>query len=279
MVPLLSRGVDHLGWRDVMLYAGIFVTVIVIPASLLIRRSPESMGIKLADYGEELESEPAGPVRSSGPQDAEATTGTDFTVGEALRTPVFWFIVFGSAFRISVTSGILVHAIPIMVWKGTSEQTGADVIALLFLISIPTRFLIGMSGVRFSGQYLLAAGMAIGAASLLGLIFVGGTWIVYVFVVGMALLEGAATLNWVVVGNFFGRTNFGTLTGIISIFYSSGMMLTPLFLGWMFDRTGSYTTSLLILAGLYGASAFLFSISRQPRLPSRANREMVKAGD
>ena len=279
LVPLLSRGVDHLGWRDVMLYAGIFVAVIVIPASLLIRRSPESMGIKLADYGEEMETAPAGPAGTSVSHDAEADIGTDFTVGEALRTRVFWFILFGSAFRISGTGGILVHAIPIMVWKGTSEQTGADVIALLFLISIPTRFLIGMSGVRISGQYLLAAGMAIGAASLLGLIFVGGTWIVYVFVVGMALLEGAATLNWVVVGNFFGRRNFATLTGIISIFYSSGMMLTPLFLGWMFDRTGSYTTSLLVLAGLYGASAVLFIISRQPRLPARANREMVRAGD
>ena len=275
LVPLLSRGVDHLGWRDVMLYAGIFVAVIVIPASMLIRRSPESMGINLADYGEGAASAPTAPAHPSGPQDTETTTGTDFTVGEALRTSVFWFIVFGSAFRISVTSGILVHAIPIMVWKGTSEQTGADVMALLFLISIPTRFLIGMSGVRFSGQYLLAAGMAIGAASLLGLIFIGGIWIIYVFVVGMALLEGAATLNWVVMGDFFGRSNFGTLTGITSIFYSAGMMLTPLYLGWMFDRTGSYTTSLLILAALYGASALLFGISRPPR----ANREMVRAGD
>lgn len=278
LVPLLSRGVDYLGWRDVMLYAGIFVAVIVIPAALLIRRSPESMGVNLADFGEESESAPAEPVRPGGPQGTEINTGKDFTVGEALRTPAFWFILLGSAFRISVTGGILVHGIPIMVWKGTSEQTGANVIALLFLISIPTRFLIGMSGVRFSGQYLLAAGMAVGSASLLGLIFIGDIWIVYVFVVGLALLEGAATLNWVVVGTFFGRRNFATLTGIISIFYSTGMMLTPLFLGWMFDKTGSYTTSLLTLAALYGASAVLFGISRQPRLPFRPNREMARAG-
>ena len=49
---------------------------------------------------------------------------------------------------------------------------------------------------------------------------------------------------------------------------STGMMLTPLFLGWMFDKTGSYTSSLLTLAALYGASALLFGISRPPRIAS-----------
>ena len=269
MVPLLSRGVDYLGWRDVMLYSGIFVAAIVIPASLLIRRSPESMGIQLADYGEALTPATSQTSQTASPSGDQTDVGRDFTVKEALKTPTYWFILLGSALRISVTSGILVHGIPIMVWKGTSEQTGADVIALLFFISIPTRFLIGMSGVRFSGQNLLAAGMAVGAASLVGLIVVSDLWMVYVFVVGMALLEGAATLNWVVLGDYFGRRNFATLTGIISIFYSAGMMLTPLFLGWMSDRSGgSYTNSLYILAVLYGASAILFGISRRPRTPA-----------
>ena len=76
---------------------------------------------------------------------------------------------------------------------------------------------------------------------------------------------GGRVLNWVLVGNLFGRRNFATLTGIISVFYSAGMMLTPLFLGWMVDRTGGYTESLLILTGLYAASAVLFAIARRPR--------------
>ena len=268
IVPLLSRGVDYLGWRDVTLYSGIFVAATVIPASLLIRRSPESMGIRLADYGEDLEHPPAEPVPAGGVENTEVTAGMDFTVGEALRTPAFWFILLGSALRISVTGGILVHGIPIMVWKGTSEQTGADMIALLFLISIPTRFLIGMSGVRFPGQYLLAAGLAVGAASVLGLIIIDDLWIIYVFVVGIALLEGTTTLNWVVLGDFFGRRYFATLIGVISIFYSAGMFLSPLYLGWTFDKTGSYATSLLTLAVLFGVSGVLFAISRQPRRAS-----------
>ena len=258
MLPLLTRGVDYLGWREVMLYAGIFVAVVVVPMALMVRRSPESMGIRLEDVGEAMD-----------PAVAATPAGEDFTVRQALRTSTYWFILVGSALRIAVTSGILVHGFPIMVWKGTSEQVAGDVLGLLFFASIPARFLIGISGMRFSAQRILAGGMASGMAALIALTLVEGTWIIWVFVFGMALLEGASTLNWVLLGNFFGRRHFATLTGIISVFYSAGMMLSPLFLGWMFDRTQSYHVSLLILAALYGASAVLFALSRSPRRAPR----------
>ena len=257
LIPVLSRGVEALGWRDVMLYCGIFVVAIVIPVALFIKRSPESVGIDLAAAGEAVE--------PSSSDSSAQSSGRDFTVREALRTPAYWSILMASAFRISVTSGILVHAIPIMVWKGTTEQTGADMMALLFFVSIPTRLLIGFSGLRLPGQGVLGVGMAVGAVSLLGLTLVPGIWIIFPFVAGLAILEGAAVLNWVMVGNLFGRRSFATLTGIISVFYSAGMMLSPLFLGWMVDRTGGYTESLLVLTGLYAASAVLFAIARTPR--------------
>ena len=270
LIPVISRGIEALGWRDVMLYTGIFVVVVVVPFALLIRRSPESMGIDLAEVGEAVE--PSTTATSS----AQAS-GRDFTVAEALRTPTYWFILVASALRISVTSGVLVHAIPIMVWKGTSAQTGADMLSLLFFVSIPARLLIGMSGMKLPGQGVLGVGMAVGAVSLLGLDLVPGTWIIFPFIAGMAVLEGASVLNWVLVGNIFGRRSFATLTGIISVFYSAGMMLSPLFLGWMVDRTGGYTESLLILTVLYGVSAGLFIIARSPRT-QRTDAETRAAG-
>ena len=216
--------------------------------------------------------------RRSGTSSAQSS-GHDFTVREALLTPTYWFILLASAFRISVTSGILVHAIPIMVWKGTSEQTGADLMALLFFVSIPTRLLIGFSGLRLPGQGVLGVGMAVGAVALLALTLVPGTWIIFPFVAGLAILEGAAVLNWVLVGNLFGRRSFATLSGIISVFYSAGMMLSPLFLGWMVDRTGGYSESLLALTGLYAASAVLFAVARRPRPRAGAGKaDRLNAG-
>ena len=261
LVPLLSRGVEALGWREVMLYSGIFVAVVVVPVSMLIRRSPEAIGISLEESGE--------AVKTNATDFADSDHNTrranrDYSVKEALKTPTYWFIVWGSTLRITVTSGILVHGIPIMVWKGASEQLGADFIAMLFFISIPTRLLIGLSGVKLSSRWILTAGMAAGTLSLATLTYIDGVKIIYLFVVGIALLEGAATLNWVMVGDIFGRRHFATLTGIISVFYSTGMMLSPLFLGWVFDKTGGYTWSLLTLTVLYAVSACLFAIAKPP---------------
>ena len=263
LVPLLSRGVEALGWRDVMLYAGIFVAVIVVPVSMFIRRSPEAIGISIEETGEAVKTNPADITNR---EQLTEKTNHDYSVKEALRTHTYWLIVWGSTLRITVTSGILVHGIPIMVWKGASEQSGADFVAMLFFISIPTRFLIGLSGVKLSSRWILTAGMAAGTLSLATLTYIDGTKIIYLFVIGIAVLEGAATLNWVMVGDIFGRRHFATLTGIISIFYSTGMMLSPLFLGWVFDKTGSYTWSLLTLTLLYAASACLFAMARPPKV-------------
>ena len=183
---MLSRGVEALGWREVMLYTGIFVVVVVIPVSPSSSgSSPESMGIDLAEVGR-------GGGTDIRVRRRPSHRGRDYTVREALHTPTYWFILLASAFRISVTSGILVHAIPIMVWKGTSEQAGADLMALLFFVSIPARLLIGFSGLRLPGQGVLGVGMAVGAVSLMVLVIVPGTWIIFPFVAGLAILEGAA---------------------------------------------------------------------------------------
>ena len=74
LLPLITIGVNTIGWRDVMLYSGIFMGIIVIPLASMVRHSPERMGI-----------EPDLPL----PQDGE--TGPkpviiDFTVRQALRT-------------------------------------------------------------------------------------------------------------------------------------------------------------------------------------------------
>tara|TARA_B100000029_G_scaffold30300_1_gene29040 strand:- start:633 stop:1859 length:1227 start_codon:yes stop_codon:yes gene_type:complete len=261
MVPLLSRGVEALGWRSVLLYSGIFVVVLAVPTSFFIRRSPESVGINI-DESPEAPDQPA-----SGAQ--RRIADNDFGIKEALKTTTFWLMLCASSLRISVTSGILVHAIPIMTWKGESEQAGADLIALLFFIAIPARLFFGLYNPGIPTRYILTMGMTFGALGLFTLIFVDAGWAVYTFVAGIALLEGATTLNWVLMGQYYGRRNFATIIGIITAVYSVGMLTSPLFLGWLFDETGSYRTGLIVFLGMYAASAIFFFFSFRPTRPAR----------
>ena len=261
MVPLLSRGVEALGWRTVLLYTGIFVVGLSIPTSFFIRRSPESVGIDINQSSE-------APDRLVSP--ANRARESDFGVKEAVKTTTFWLMLTGSSLRISVTSGLLVHAIPIMAWKGLSEQSGADIVALLFFIAIPARLFFGLYNSGLQTRYVLSMGMAFGTLGLFILVFVDSSWSVYAFVAGIAMLEGATTLNWVLMGQYYGRRNFATIIGIITAVYSVGMLASPLFLGWIFDHTGTYRVGLIVFIFMYFISSVLFFFSSRPPLPVRA---------
>ena len=266
MVPVLSRGIDAFGWRSVLLYAGIFVVVLAIPTSFFIKRSPESVGINI-DESPEAPDQPTATSRGR-------VSDNDFGVKEAMKTVTFWLMLIASSLRISVTSGLLVHAIPIMVWKGLSEQSGADVLGILFFIAIPARLFFGLYNPGIPTRYILCLGMAFGTMGVFTLIFVDASWSVYTFVAGIALLEGATTLNWVLMGQYYGRRNFATIIGIITAAYSVGMLSSPLFLGWIFDHTDSYRSGLIVFLFMYAASAVFFFFSFRPTRPVKLLRPL-----
>lgn len=105
---------------------------------------------------------------------------------------------------------------------------------------------------------------------LFTLVFVDAGWAVYTFVAGIALLEGATTLNWVLMGQYYGRRNFAAIIGIITAVYRVGMLASPLFLGWMFDHGGSYRTGPTVFLVMYASSAVFFLFSSRPVRRSRA---------
>ena len=267
MVPLLSRGVEALGWRAVLLYTGIFVVVLSIPTSFFIKRSPESVGI-------DINLSPEAPAIPESAAARARVSESDFGVKEAFKTTTFWLMLTGSSLRISVTSGLLVHAIPIMAWKGLSEQSGADLVALLFFIAIPARLFFGLYNSGLQTRFVLSMGMAFGTLGLFILVFVDSGWSVYAFVAGIALLEGATTLNWVLMGQYYGRRNFATIIGIITAVYSVGMLASPLFLGWIFDHTGTYRVGLIVFIFMYAISSVFFFSSSRPPAPLRMQRQL-----
>ena len=68
----------------------------------------------------------------------------DFTLKEALRTRAYWIIAFSFAARTSLNSGVRVHIIPIFVWKGLSEQAGANMVGLMALLAVPLILILGI---------------------------------------------------------------------------------------------------------------------------------------
>ncbi len=111
----------------------------------------------------------------------------------------------------------------------------------------------------------MAAGLG-----LLAMLILEGNIAIYLFVFLMAVEQGGSTLNWVALGNFFGRANFGTLLGIMSTVFNVGMVISPIYAGWVFDRTDSYTLVLLTFLPMYLVSGAFYLLIRKPSLPGAA---------
>ncbi|MCH9039451.1 MAG: MFS transporter [Chloroflexi bacterium] len=253
----LGIGVGQIGWRQTLVYSGIFILITGIGLSRLVRHSPERMGLDTANTPE---LNPASAIDGSS---GEASV-KDYTAYEAMRTKAFWLILGASMLRISAETAIFVHIIPIMAWKGMDELSAAGLLSVFFFLSIPFRLFLGIAGQRLPFQPLLVGGLMASVMGLLLVVSYDGTWVLYPFVVLMAVYEGSVVLQWLALGDYFGRRSYGTLSGIMRASDVVGSIMIPLYAGWVFDTTGSYTAALVTLVAMMGAAALLISLVRRP---------------
>ena len=188
VVPLLGWGIAQLGWRETMLYAGFFVGLVSLPASLIIRSKPEDLGLlpdgdrlsrpNLAASSSAQSGQPSDQVPDRAFDDQRA----EFTVRQALRTRTFWLILLGIVTRVSATNAIIVHLFPILEDEGLSPQAAAFYASLMFFMAIPLRFLLGVAGDKLAPRKLLFIGQNLGALGLVALLVTDSVAGVVIFV-------------------------------------------------------------------------------------------------
>ena len=124
----------------------------------------------------------------------------------------------------------------------------------------------GWWGDRWNKHKVVTIGMLAGMVSVLVLLFSPGALpFMMIFAVMFSLTDGAAGLTWAMIGDFFGRTAFATLRGIIIFVVSIGSLATPVMAGRVFDVTGSYYWALLPLVAIYIVAALVFFVIRAPK--------------
>jgi MFS family permease len=158
------------------------------------------------------------------------------------------------------------------VWKGMSYEMAGLMFSLMFLMSIPLRLVVGYLGDKWPLQPMMGTGMAAAALGTLALLTVDGNLAVYLFVMLMAVEQGTSSLNWVSLGNFFGRTSFATLMGFISVVFNIGMLITPIYAGVVFDQTDSYSIVLVSFLPIYLLAGVFFLMTRKPPAPVPARK-------
>ena len=281
IAPAVGLLVVEVGWRPIAFASGAAILVVVLPLSFLVHRSPESRGMLpdgVKPTGESPES--ARLQRPAASQGAYRPTpgDPDFTAREAMRTPAYWLLVLAVGLRNTVHSGMQWLFVPIVVWFLTSSGRAEDdasriaalMLGLLSLSSLVLNPIVGWLGDNWSKQRLSAVAMIGGALSLLALLNASGhMWQVYLFVVLLSVSETANPLAWAIMGDFFGRRSYATLRGWQHLPDQLMSMSTPVWMGFIYDSTGSYYWALLPLAVIYSLAAVGYWVIPRPRPPER----------
>ena len=284
ITPLVGLMVFNVGWRTAAFVSGIVLLAVVVPLSLLVRQSPESMGLApdglppsrsqptaLAGERRRDKSNPGASDDATVRRPAsQASSDMDFTAKEAMSTPAYWLLVLSMGLRNSVWTGTSWHLVPLMVWAGVSVTTAAFLVGLMSFAFLVLNPFMGWAGDKWSKQRIMGAAMVVGALAMIVLMLSSGhLWQLAIFVITLAVAQSVVPLNSAILADFFGPKSYAVLHGWLQSPTQLMSMTTPVWIGWVFDQTGSYFWALVPCAVLYSLSAFSYLTLPRPKSPHR----------
>ncbi|MSQ22817.1 MAG: MFS transporter [Dehalococcoidia bacterium] len=272
-VPIAQLLVHTVGWRWAWVVFGIAIWVVIIPAyGFLMRRRPEDLGLypdgASSPYGAASGGRDGGTARPG-------ATEVNWTLAEALRTPVFWFILLSLTAYMFSSSAVLFLRVPF--WNKLDVSTvtiafgmAADPFTVIFAM-----LLFGLLAERFAVRYMAVVGGIWRGISMLPLMM-GGSSVLYVFAHnitwGIGSGGNAAAQN-LVIPTYFGRLAQGAIRGFSApLMIGAGALGAPV-VGYMMDADMNVNL-IWAISGcmmLFSGLAFLFlkppSLSKKQRAP------------
>ena len=258
LTPLLAMAVQAWGWRWGAIIAGTLFLLIGIPLGWGVRSSPESIGLRPdGDAPEKLES-------GSGNRTRPAPEEKDATLRDAMKTWIFWLFIVSMTVRVGAYSTISVHYIPMMVWKGLTQEHAAFLLGAFAFLNWAAHFLIGWLADAMNRPKLLVMCMLVAASSILLLIWGTGLWPLWLFTILFTAIDASFPIVWATIGDFFGRKSFATIRGTMAFFYTWGSVLGPVTAGAVYDRSQSYVATLWGLCAILLLGAVLTALMIKP---------------
>ena len=258
LAPILSLIVHNSGWRAGAAVAGITFLLVGIPLCLTIRPSPESMGLK--PDGEQHAAEANQEKSSSAPNTIEV----NITTAQAVRSFAFWALVLGAGVRNAAYHAISTHFIPMMVWKGMSQQQATFLLSSFALLGFISTLVFGWLADNINKPRLVSSILFTAGISILVLIFGGSIGILWIFILLFTTVEATYPVAWALVGDLFGRKHFAKIRGYMSVFYVWGSVLGPVIAGAIWDRWQTYEPMLWSLVAMFFISGIFYRLLGRP---------------
>jgi len=267
MFPLAQAAIERFGWRWTCVAMGILVLVLLAPLNLLLRKSPQEMGLQ-------PDGDPAPAAGAQARQSLRvvdpAWTAIDWTLGRALRTARFWWIGCGFLTGLLAWYGVQVHQMKYLVEVGFSGVYAAWALGFVSLVAVPGQIALGHISDRIGREWVWtigSLGFAICYAALLLLRATPSAALLWTMVVSQGLLGyGMSSVFAAMVADVFQGRRFGSIMGTLMSFGVVGGALGPWLLGLAYDTTGSYAAGFAVAIGCCYVSAISIWIAAPRRV-------------
>lgn len=243
MAPVAGKLIALYGWQTAFLYLAGIIALVGIPVSFFIMRTP---GEKNYSFAEETQGK---VMQNNLPELAGAS------LKQAMKTKAFWLIAGAAMLWAWSYSTGLIHQVAFAVDIGIEKLVAAGAVGLLSGFSIPARIIFGRLGDTVQKRYVFMMGTLLQMMAFIVLMRTTNIEMLYLYAALIGFNLGAVTpiLPGLIVEHF-GRRNFGTIYGATFFLQTLGMVIGPIFGGWIFDTTGSYYSAFLTAASLSLAS-------------------------
>lgn len=234
--PVFRWLIDTRGWEQAFTLIAMVVGSILFTFSLLIRSSPQEMG--LSPYGGEDAPREPRPAATPG----IAPEG----LREILSKRPVWLLIGIHHIGCVGHSIILAHIASMAIVQGISGMEAAGVLSTIAGASAISRFASAVLAARFGGRILLTAALIGQSAPIFILFFANEAWTFYAFALIFGLCYGGEMVGFPIINRqlFGAGAPLGTIYSLQMVGAGTGMALGGWLGGFLFDLTGAYTWSI-----------------------------------
>jgi MFS family permease len=252
VVPLLSRAIQTMGWRQALLWEALALAVLIVAAALLVVRDyPATVG--LADHPENRDHAGLAPREETGAIGWRAI----------LASRVFWLAALTMSVVSATCQAMVVTLVPYGIQLGHAPGSMALLVAGFSLCAGVTKVAAGFLADRVSLRWLLALAAALMTAAWLAVTLSSA----FDGLLAAACLSGVALgcalpASAALIAAHFGAARFATVMGWAYSLLLVLLIVFVLLVGVIYDRTGSYQPAFVSFAALL--AGLLFAILLLP---------------
>jgi MFS family permease len=263
IVPLMTWIILNYNWRTALIFVSVSTLVICLPLAFFWMRdgSPEDYGL-LPD-GDTL----INPINAS-LESSNIIEEYNFTPQEAMRNKNFWMMLIAFLLSGGITAMVTMHQMPFLQDMGIDTMAAAGVLGLMATMSLPGRVLFAWLSDKIGERKTLMISYGMKAIGLIIFITARSLPQILIFVVifGMGY-GGSIPVSTSLRASYFGRKAYATITGYTTFFKAISDVVYPIFAGWSYDVSGSYTFAFSLITGLQVLAIVFMYFAKKPVKP------------